>query len=881
MIKLKTCRLCIDAPKPLFAAHGGIRLTGWCFDEAFRSPLKVRLSIGGRKLDCSSAIAREDVKAAFPRVPQAANSGFFLESWLPLGCNHAALEISRDGHRWIHARALTICAEVAPLLGEIESPADGNITGNPITVSGWAVHPQEPIERLTLQIGNTAAPCAYGTARPDIATRHPMLPAVDRSGFTCRVNLPAEETPVRLHARLRSGAVAVLPLQRKLVTVDAQARDFFDLLDQQRAALLALPRPASPKVSIIICVFNQLRVTVECLKAIQLHTADVEYEVIVVDDCSGEMTRDALQRIAGINLLRNETNRGFLESCNRGAAAARGEYLLFLNNDTEVRPGWMSALLRVFKMKRDAGLAGAKLIYADGTLQEAGGIIWRDASGANYGKFDVAAKPQYNYLREVDYCSGACIITPKALFDQLGGFDPELAPAYYEDTDYAFKVRETGRKVYYQPFATVVHHEGQSCGTGTDSGIKSYQLVNQVKFRTKWQHRLALHEEGHTADPHRAKDRGIAKRVLVADARALSPDQDSGSVRMWNLLLIFQQLGCKITFLPGNKLRESPYTERMQELGIEYLHSPFLNDFRHFLRERGAEFDLIVLSRMEMGEKLLDACLEFAPSTPIIFDTVDLHFLRGEREAELQQSDAKRADAERVRRTELEIASKCDAVIVVSSHEKEVLEQELPGTHVEIVSNIHEVHEPVKPYAGRKDFVFIGGFEHPPNVDAMKWFCGEIMPRITAELPGACLHIIGSKMPESVRALASENVIAHGYVEDVRPFFESCLLSVAPLRYGAGVKGKINQSMSYGVPAIATTVAAEGMHLIDGRDVLIADEPGEFADKIIRLYHDAALWERLSRNCRENIAEHFSFAAARANLENLLRDLRVLRETAP
>ncbi len=634
-------------------------------------------------------------------------------------------------------------------------------------------------------------------------------------------------------------------------------------------------------VSIIIPVFNQITLTQRCLAALQENAGTEPFEVIVVDDFSTDTTADEISKTPGVVYLRNEVNAGFIASCNRGAREARGNFLVFLNNDTEVRPGWLSALLSVFRLRTDAGLAGAKLVYADGRLQEAGGIIWRDASGINYGKWQNPGHPAYNYLREVDYCSGACILIPRALFEEVGGFDPALAPAYYEDTDLAFKIRQAGRKVYYQPLATVIHHEGATSGTSTESGVKRYQLVNQEKFRAKWQDALRLHPAGEGTDADRAKDRGIAKRVLVVDTRILCPDQDSGSLRMLNLLRIFQQLDFKVTFLPENLQRPSPYTERMQELGIECLYAPFFTDLTEFLRERRGEFDLIMLSRMEIGEKMLMTCRAEAPSVPVVFDTVDLHFLRGEREAELSDSEVKRNAAAATRALELGIASRCDAVIVVSSFEKEMLDRELPEQHVALVSNIHEVSETVQPFAGRGDFVFIGGFEHPPNVDAMLWFCSEIMPLVVAEMPDARLHIIGSKMPEAVRALAGANVVTHGYVENVVPFFDSCLLSIAPLRYGAGVKGKINQSMSFGTPVVSTTIGAEGMHLEHERNILIADEPKLFAAQIVRLHHDPELWEHLSYEGLQNIEEHFSFAAAQASLEQLLYELKVLPRISP
>jgi GT2 family glycosyltransferase len=218
-----------------------------------------------------------------------------------------------------------------------------------------------------------------------------------------------------------------------------------------------------------------------------------------LDDASDDGTPGVLAALPGVRHLRNEANLGFLESCNRAAGEARGAYLLFLNNDTEVQEGWLDSMVALFGADERAGLVGAKLLFPDGRLQEAGGIVWRDGSAHHRGRYDDPRRPEYNHVREVDYCSGACLLIESSLFRALGGFDTRYAPAYYEDTDLAFRVRHAGKKVLYQPQAVVVHHEGVSNGTDTRSGIKAHQVANQAKFRERWRKEL---EAYHMPKPH-------------------------------------------------------------------------------------------------------------------------------------------------------------------------------------------------------------------------------------------------------------------------------------------------------------------------------------------------------------------------------------------
>ncbi|MEM7482303.1 MAG: glycosyltransferase [Acidobacteriota bacterium] len=365
------------------------------------------------------------------------------------------------------------------------------------------------------------------------------------------------------------------------------------------------------------------------------------------------------------------------------------------------------------------------------------------------------------------------------------------------------------------------------------------------------------------------------RRVLIIDHRLPTPDQDAGSLRMMELITVFQHLGFEVTFLPENLFAAQPYCRRLEHRDVAVVATPHVSSVRSYLLENGRRFDLVLVSRFHIAKGCIDMICELCPEARLVFDTVDLQFLRLERRAAIEANEALVADAERVRAEEFAIAARADATLVVSEVEGEMLARELPGHDVHLVSLIHGVREQVPGFDRRQGFYFVGGFEHPPNVDAALWLIREVLPKIRLALPSAVCYLVGSKAPDSIHRLASDQVVVRGHVRDLEPYLSGCRLSVAPLRWGAGVKGKVTQSLAEGVPCVMTSVAAEGVGLKHRVDGMIADDPVDFANAVVEVYRDRRLWEGLSQAGQERVRTRFSRTVATEAVEGLLDQLEI------
>jgi GT2 family glycosyltransferase/glycosyltransferase involved in cell wall biosynthesis len=611
----------------------------------------------------------------------------------------------------------------------------------------------------------------------------------------------------------------------------------------------SVPASETPDVSIVVPVFNQLGYTLACLHAVLSSPTRYSLEIIIADDCSTDCTGEVFAAgIGHIRHARTSGNKGFIRNCNEAARTARGRYLVFLNNDTFVLPGWLDELIGTLESQPDVGLAGSKLIYPDGRLQEAGGIIWQDASAWNFGRYDEPRKPEYSYLRSVDYVSGASIAVSRKIWEEMNGFDTWYDIAYGEDSDLALRIRHSGRRVVLQPLSMLIHFEGVSSGTDVSQGVKAHQLGNAAKMGKRWKDFLASHRPNGEL-PVLEKERDITRRVLVIDHCTPTPDQDAGSLTCLEIMRAFKDIGFKVTFVPEDNFLYMPKeTRNLQRIGIEAVYYPFCKSVREYLESYGHLFDVVLIFRSGAASRHLATVRELCPTAKILYHTSDLHFLRQIRQMAIEgSSKKKRAQVEQTKATELSLINSVDLTIVHSTYEREILAELAPGANVYVFPWILDTVGRVADFNQRNGLIFLGGYRHPPNVDAVRYFVSEVWSLIRARIPEAVFYVAGSNPPPELLKLdGKDNIVVTDHIEDLQPYFERVRLSVAPIRYGAGIKGKVAMSMAHGVPVVASACAAEGMGLIDGENIVIEDDPREMARKIVEFYHDEPRWLKFS-----------------------------------
>jgi len=607
-----------------------------------------------------------------------------------------------------------------------------------------------------------------------------------------------------------------------------------------------LELPSYPKVSIIITTLDQVALLRKNIESIKSKSTYKNYEIIIVTnnkDPNSEM-RKFLETIDSKVYIYDQ-EYSFAGINNLGASNASGEYLVFLNDDVEVvSANWIEAFLSLGLMD-SVGAVGGKLLFPDGKLQEAGCIVWKKGNAWNYGRNQNPKDPKFNYIRDVDYCSGAFLFVKKQIFDKLGGFDTRFHPAYSEDVDLCFSIRNLGYRVLFQPLACMIHHEGMTQGTNLDQGIKSYQITNQKKFVEKWHKQLDSHMDDSEENSFFERNRTKGKNILFIDHYVPEPDKDSGSQRTFRILGILSYLGNKVTFWPDNLHPSQPYTNELQQKGIEVIYGH--TDFDELLKKRKNLFDIAIISRPYVSVKYIEKIRSFMPNCRIIFDTIDLHFLRMKRQQSFDKAISQ-ADVKKMHDLELDLMKNSDLTILTSKEEAKILHDEDESLKIVLLPNIHAYEGKIIDFEERKNMIFVGGFQHPPNGDAVEFLAKEIFPLIKKELRDVKLYIIGSNPPEKIKRLSSDDIIVTGYIKDIRTFYNEAKLMLAPLRFGAGVKGKITQSLSRGLPVVTTTVGCESIDMLDGKNCMISDNPEDFAKKAVQLYSDKELWNKISQN---------------------------------
>lgn len=616
-------------------------------------------------------------------------------------------------------------------------------------------------------------------------------------------------------------------------------------------------RQGEPRISVAIIVDTGPADCIRALAAAERMAAEIPLQIVVAGPADIDVASLDLAPNAIFVPVEGPAAAGALLSAAAGAVTA--PLILMASSAAWYEPGLWAELEEALAK---APIVAPQILYADGRLAAAGGVVPERSAIWKYGRFGQPQHPLHSFARVCDFAPFAVALRREALVDGPS-FDPAYRNFDVAVADFCLKARTTIGTTLYWPLARIARPHAVMRDDGLDELTPDHWMEDWVSLHQS--HRTLLQQDAALEDQGRAQhNRTRSRRMLYIDADTPTPDQNAGSIEAFNLMQIFGDFGFQVTFVPeSNFIRRGRYTDALQKIGVEAIHHPYQSSIAGILAADGPQFDVVVLCRAYIAERYLDLVRELAPQAKIIFNTIDLHFLREERKAELSGNEADIEQAARSKESELKSINGADLAIVLSTFERDVLQREAPDAQVHVLPLVRDVPASldVPGPTARRDIVFIGTYQHPPNEDAVLTFVNDVWPLVRQRLPDTRFLIIGSAVTPAVQALAGDGVEVLGFVQDLNPILDGARLSVAPLRYGAGLKGKLATTLQRGLPTVATRIAAEGMDLVDGHEVLIAEAPQAMADAIVRLHTEDELWQTISRNGFDFVRREFSLEA--------------------
>ncbi|MCG8639506.1 MAG: glycosyltransferase [Desulfobacterales bacterium] len=625
---------------------------------------------------------------------------------------------------------------------------------------------------------------------------------------------------------------------------------------------LNIPTSANPKVSIILILFNQAPLTFRCLRSLSLESS-VSFEVIIIDNHSTDETAEMIKRVSGAEYVFNDENLGFLKAVNQAAGMAAGEHLLLLNNDAALLPGTLSNAVSRIEQNEKFGAVGGKIILVDGSLQEAGSIIWQDGSCIGYGREQDPDAPEFQFLRTVDYCSGAFLLVRRRLFEALGGFDEDYAPAYYEESDFCLRLAKAGYQVIYDPCVEILHYEfGSSSTTGHALEL---QRRNRKKLVDK--HREILRDKPKAGQSDILKSRDIGKykgRVLFIEDRVPHDSFGAGYPRCKTIVNSLVELEMFVTFYPLQFPEEDwPATYETLPRQVEVMLGYGIEGLHGFLENRVDFYDYVLISRphnMVFIKYLYDKYSDFFKNTTMIYDAEAIFSLREIRQHELLGDIHSPRKFQKQLDDELNLAKIAQKVITVSQDEASHFNR-AGCKDVHVLSHTLQVKPTPAEFGERKGLLFVGSldYDNSPNVDSIIWFVEEVMPEIEkiSHQP-LSLTVVGGAGSSQLQSLESDHLIVTGRVDCLTPYFNAAKVFVVPTRFAAGVPHKAHEAASHGLPMVTTGLIARQLGWEYNVDILFSDDPKEFAGHILQLYNDEILWKSLRENSMEKIIKQCS-----------------------